>query len=106
MLQVNNQVESQESKKWPSEAQVKASVVRMEKIIKSWIDNNEITYDELNANILTVAFKPQWSDKEFTMLYSYTFKNFERNTRRFLYSGFLDAKDNELKIEFLKETVL
>lgn len=88
--------------KWPSEAQVKAAVIKIEKIIKSWIETNEITYEQLDTNILTITFKPSWSDKEFTMLYSYTFKNFERHTRRFLFSGFLDAKNEELKIDFLK----
>lgn len=89
--------------KWPSEAQLKAAVIRMEKIIKGWINEQSVTYDELNGNILTITFKPEWSNKEFTILYSYTFKNFERNTQRFLISGFLSAKDEELKIDYLKD---
>lgn len=105
MLIVKTQTPSQSPEtqsKWPSDAQLKAAVIKMEKIIKGWIDANEVTYEQLDTNILTVTFKPTWSDKEFTMLYSYTFKNFERHTRKFLVSGFLDAKNEELKVDFLK----
>lgn len=104
MLNVNNKTTKTETNtsKWPSDAQLKAAVVKMEKIIKGWIDANDVTYEQLDANLLTVTFKPAWSDKEFTMLYSYTFKNFERRTLKFLISGFLDAKNDELKFDFLK----
>lgn len=93
---------STNTSKWPSDAQIKAAVVKMEKIIKQWIDNNDVTYEQLDANLIKVTFKPDWSDKEFSILYSYTFKNFERHTLKFLVSGFLDAKNNELKFEYLK----
>lgn len=87
------EVIQQKVKEYPSAQQLSFALSLVNKKIKDGLIAKEYTYDMLTDHLIAIRFTPKWASKEFTIIYSYSFNNFERNVPKSIVNGLLDCKD-------------